>query len=375
MTAPTARLAVLILVALAVAGACVGIVLDQLRGPEWQASTDVLVQVSSVDALLLTGQAATVSNEDIADSAAMAVSQPVLTRVAQQMNEGQDWTDLSARVSALPVASSHVVSITAKATDPEAAVRTSEVVATTVSDIAKERMQAAAAKLSPITSANDSELGRRAQLMTSSLEPLQVIGSGQARQLTPSVQTPISLAIVGMAAGALFIVALALLRPAIRRPRDAQRLVALPSAGFVAPDGGPEVSRLITGLMDGRPNGTFIVCPVDIGAEQQAKEFVRWARARHFDNQAAGVRLIADLVGNVGSKPLRAAEHAGRAAEHESRVLLTADPAGTVLTTRQQTATVAALLVVVPTGTPGRVLSDAVALLATWRPVDAVIVT
>ena len=364
----------LILIGLAIAGACVGVALDQVRGPEWKASTEVLVQVSSVDALLLTGQAATVSNEDIADSAAMAVSQPVLTRVALQMNEGDDWTDLSARVSALPVAASHVVSITAKATDPETAVRTSEVVATTVSDIAKERMQAAAAKLSPIASANDSELARRAQLMTSSLEPLQVIGSGQAEQITPSIQTPISLAIVGMAAGALFIVALALLRPAIRRPRDAQRLVALPSAGFVAPDGGPEVSRLISDLLDGRPTGTIVVCPVEIGAEEQAGEFVDWLRARHLDAQASGVRLIADMAGTVGGKSYRTAEQQSRASELGSRVLLTADPAGTVLRSGQLTAQVAAVLLVVPAGTAGRVLSDATMLLATWRPADAIVV-
>jgi hypothetical protein len=88
----------------------------------------------------------------------------------------------------------------------------------------------------------------------------------------------------------------------------------------------------------------LMVCPVDVDAEKAALELADWTRGQSDAAQAERVQLLAE-------------------------------PTGAVLGARPTPGDAAALLLVVPAGTRNQVLTDAVALLATWRPVDAVVVT
>ncbi|HEY3630213.1 MAG TPA: hypothetical protein VGL21_04910 [Jatrophihabitantaceae bacterium] len=341
-----ARRAVIIVAALTLLGLAAGIALDRIQGPRWNASTAVLLRISSVDSLLLTGQAAPVSVADQVDASALAVSQTALTRAAIELGESKGWTELGTRVSAEPAPSSHVILIKATAPDRDSAQHTADVVAATYVAIMREQLSAAAASMAPPSSPTDyagSELQRRAQLLTGGVQPLQVFHTDKPTKLS-GTQTPVTLGIVGLAAGALVVLALTFLRRTITKPREAQRLVELPAVGFDRPDGGAQASRLVHGLLDDRPDGALMVCPVDVDAEKAALELAEWTRGRSDAAQAERVQLLAE-------------------------------PAVAVLGTRPTPGDAAALLLVVPAGTRNQVLADAVALLAIWRPVDAVVVT
>ena len=112
------RTAITVMLSLALLGVVVGALLGLLRGPEWSSSTEIQVRVASAEALLLTGQAVPISTEDLTDVATLAVSENILTRAAQTLGDGEDWTELGKRVSAEPVAASHLVSITATGVRP-----------------------------------------------------------------------------------------------------------------------------------------------------------------------------------------------------------------------------------------------------------------
>jgi len=183
---------------------------------------------------------------------------------------------------------------------------------------------------------------QRAQVLTSSVQPLEVLRTGTAQQTAPTMKTPVMLAVVGLAAGVLLVIALVFARPVVSRAREAQRLTELPAVPFELPQGGAQVSRMLRRLLESRPQGNLLVLPVDAGAEKAAQQFAEWSRERTL-SAADAVRVVA------GPEPVSA-----------------------VLESRPHD--VAALLLVVPEGTPRRTLADAVALLGTWRPADVVVV-
>lgn len=338
----TSRTAAILLAVLLVLGVGAGIVVELVRTPQWQASTDALIRTWSVESLLLTGQPTPVETEDQADAAVVAVSQTVLSRAAEALDEPGGWTELAERVTAVPVPTSHFVTITATGRDEQTAVRTSEAVATAFAQVMRENLTAAADGLvSTQTGEGDPDIRLRTQLLTWTLQPIQVYRTSQPEQLVPSAQTPVALGVVGLAIGALVILAMTLLRPSVTGARDAQRLLALPAVGF-GPGGEPETARLIARLLEVNPKGALMVAPVTADAEKAGLQLVEWIRQRSDDTD---------------------------------RVQLVAEPTGAVLAAKPRRADVAALVLVVPEGTLRQDVSDAVALLSPWRAVDAVVVT
>jgi hypothetical protein len=97
-------------------------------------------------------------------------------------------------------------------------------------------------------------------------------------------------------------------------------------------------------LLDDRPKGAVLVVPVDADAEKAAQEFVDWARKRSTDVTEA------------------------------ARLSPATEPVGAVLAPRPKVGEVAAVVLLAPRGTPRRTLLDAATLLASWSPVDAVVV-
>lgn len=341
----TARAAAIILTSLTLLGMAAGVVLNLVQGPTWTATTDVLVRAASVDEMLLTGTGYPISIADQIDESALATSQDVLIQAAHELNFPGGLTELQHHVTAAPQGSSHVIEIKATDRDAATAQHTADVVAAIYVTITKQRLESFAASLSPAAGAPaaDSEVLRRAQLVTRTLQPLQVFHGDQPTQLSRA-RAPAALGIVGLAAGALVVLALTFLGPRIDRPRDAQRLLSLPAVHYDRRRGGPAATRLVHGLLNEHTPDELLVCPVDIDAERDAKRFADWTREQQADTSNHRVRLLPE-------------------------------PTSTVIGAQPRPGEVVRLLLVVPRGTSRHVLADTAALLATWRPVDAVVVT
>lgn len=338
------RTAAVLLGVLLVLGVAAGGAIELVRGPQWQASTDALVRAWSVDSLLLTGQTTPVTTADQADAAVVAVSRTVLERAATDLGEARGWEYLSEHVTAVPMPVSHFVTITATGVDGDTAQRISEAVAGAFSTVMRENLTTSAEGLaSTQVGDGDPDIRLRSQLLTSTLQPIQVYRTTQPERITPTVRTPIALGIVGLAIGALVLLALALTRPSVTSARDAQRLLALPAAPFPRPHGGPEAARLIARLLEANPEGVVMVCPVNSAAEKTGLELVEWIRERSPDDA--------------------------------DRVTPVLEPTGAVLDALPRHTAVAALVLVVPEGTARQEVTDAMALLGPWRAADAVIVT
>lgn len=333
----------LLVVGLTALGAAAGWEVEHHRGPQFRASTAVLVQFGAVQGYLLTGQGSQVSTQDVADAATLATSPDVLDLAATRLGHGARGTALARRVSATPQLVSHGVTITATGTSAAEAERTSEAVASATTDTFDQRIKATAAGLADLADGDFRRaIEQRAQVLTSSVRPLQVLQTGTAQQTSPTLKTPIMLGVVGLAAGVLLVIAMVFARPVVSRARDAQRLTELPAVPFELPLGGPGVARLVRRLLDSRPDGQILIVPVEAEAEKLAEHFAEWSRKRT-DSAAEAARIVAG-----------------------------ADPVSTVLEPRPDD--VAAVVLLVPEGTARRTVTDAVALLGTWRPADAVVV-
>jgi capsular polysaccharide biosynthesis protein len=335
----------LLVVGLTLIGGATGWAIEHARGPEFEASTDVRVQFWGIETFLLTGQGGTVSGQDVADAATLATSPDVLDLAATRLSDGRNGHALGATVTATPQLTSNGVTIVATGTTAATAERTSAAVAQAMSDTLQKRIAATADSLQGVNGGDFSSiLQQRAQVLTRSVAPLQVLRTASPVQTGPTLKTAVTLAVVGLAAGVLLMIALVFIRPVVARSSDVQRLTELPTVSFDRRHGDAAAMRLVRRLLDGRPQGQILVVPVDAGAEKTATEFAEWAR-RRTDGPTEAARLVA-----------------------------TVEPLAVVLDPRPARDAVAAVMLVAPQGVSRRVLSDAVALLRTWRAADAVVI-
>jgi len=336
--------AALLVGGLALLGVGAGWAVEHARGTEYEASTDVLVRFWSVESFLLTGQSSPVSSADVADAATLAGSRNVLDKAATRLPGHRTGADLN--VSVVPQATSNALSIVATAADAETARQTSEAVADAMIDALQDRITASAEGMSDQDGSEFSLLlEQRARVLTRSVQPLIALATNEPKQTAPTTALLAAFGIVGLAAGTLLAIGLRFARPTVEAARVAQRLVERPAVAFARDSGSPDAARLVRRLLDDRPRGSILVVPVDADAEKPAREFAEWTRERSRDDDEA-VRIVS-----------------------------VAEPAGAVLAPRPGDAAVAAVLLVVPRGTSRRTLSDAVTLLAPWRPADAVVVS
>lgn len=327
-----------------VAGAGAGWAVEHARGPQWQASTEVLVRFWSVESFLLSGQSTPVSSADVADAATLASSRDVLDRAASRLGDGRTGSDLATEVVVTPSATSNAVSIAATETDPATARKTSEAVAAAMIAALQDRITASSQGLTGVNSDFQTQLRQRVEVLDKSVHPLIALVTTDPQQTAPTKKSLIAFAIVGLAAGTLLVVAVRFTRPTVEEARVAQRLVERPAVPFAPSGDSPEAARLVRRLLDDRPSGSVLVVPVDADAEKTAAAFTDWARTRSSD-AAEAARLV--------SSP---------------------EPVGAVLSPRPGPAEVAAVLLVVPRGTTRRALGDAMTLLGSWRSADAVVV-
>lgn len=340
----TRRGAGLIVVVLTLGGLVGGWLLEHSRGPEYRASTDVLVQFWGIQGFLLTGQSNAVSSQDVADAATLATSPDVLDLAASQLHDGRDGTALASVVSAVPQSFSNGFSIVATGPTATAARQTSQQVAAATSAVLQQRIASTSTSLSALAQGDlVTSIRQRAQVLTSSVQPLEVLRTAAPTAAGPTATTPLMLGVVGLAAGVLLVIVVSFARPVVHRPRDAQRLTELPAIPFSSPEGGPDASRLLRRLLADRPDGQLLIVPVDGASEERAQEFARWARLRTVESRES------------------------------ARIAVVADPVTLVLDPRSP-AEVAAVVLVSPAGVSTRTLSDAVALLRTWRSADVVVV-
>jgi capsular polysaccharide biosynthesis protein len=343
----TVRNAAVVMGVLLVLGTVLGFAADRIRPAEWQASSDVLIRTWSIDSLLLTGQPATLTTADQADAALVAVSEPVLTRALRSLGSDQDWHVFAETVTASPQLSSHVVTITASGPDAATAEARADAVANSFAALRKEQLDDAARGLvASQTGAADESLRQRSQLLIWSTQPVEVFRTAVPEQTSPSTTAPAAGGVVGLAVGALVVLGLSLGRPAIARPRDAQRATGLPAldfdSGAESLDTGAGIARMLTQFDEDGRRGAVLLCPVGAEAEKSAELVAEWARRRGY-----------------GSTP--------------AEVL--PEPTTAVLRTRPKPSAVMTLLLVAPAGTSREALRDAVDLLDRWRRADAVVVT
>ena len=345
-TRGTRRIAALLVIGLTLLGAGAGWAVEAARGPQYEVRTDVLVRFWSIESYLLTGQGNTVSQLDVADAATLAQSRGVLEEAAEQLADGRTAADLSRSVTVTPQLTSNSVTILATDADEGTARATSEAVAVAMIASVRERISDTANSLTGSASGDvTTQLEQRAQALTLSVQPLEALGSSEPEQTSPSGKTPIALAIVGLAAGTLLVIALVFGRPVVARARDAQRLLELPAVDFGRDLNSPHAARMVRRLLEDRPVGSLLVVPVEVDGEKAARQFVDWAAAHTTD------------------------------AAEAARIVLSPEVDGTVLRPRAHQDQVAAVLLVVPAGTVRRDLTDAAGLLAAWRAPDAVVVT
>lgn len=340
----TRWIAGLLVVGLTLIGAAGGWALGRARGPQFTASTDVLVQFWDVQTFLLTGQGGAVSSSDVADASTLATSGNVLDLAASRLDDGRDGAALAQDVTAVPESFGNGITITATGTTASSASRTSAAVAAALSDTIQTRINNSAAGLENGGGDFGTLVRQRAQALSSSVQPLQVLRTAAAQQTAPTMKTPAMLGIVGLAAGVLLVIALVYARPVVGRPRDVQRLTELPAVPFDARSAAPAATRLVRRLLESRPHGRVLIVPVDAAAEKTAEVFADWARDRTESPQEA------------------------------ARLVAVAEPTGTVLDPRPAPGAVSSVVLVVPAGASRRTVADAVALLRTWRAVDAVVV-
>ncbi len=241
----TVRASAVVLATLTLLGVAAGLVVNLAQGPRWNASTNVLVRVASPDDILLTGNAYPISIADQIDASALATSQAVLLQAARVLGERGGLTAMQKHVAAAPQGSSHVIVIQATQPDPVTAQRYADVVAATYVSVTEQQLAAFAASLPPPAPGDTqgSEVLRRAQLITRTLQPLQVFHSDQPTRLS-RVQAPVALGIVGLGAGVLVVLAMTFLGRRIDRSRDAQRLLTPPAVDYHQDGGGTAAKRL-----------------------------------------------------------------------------------------------------------------------------------
>lgn len=335
--------AVLFVLLFTVGGAVAGWAVEHAKGPQFQASTDVLVRFWSVESFLLSDQSTPVSSSDVVDAATLASSLDVLNRAATALDDGRTGAELGNAVEVVPASASNDVNITATASDPATARRTSTAVANAMIAALDDRIKASIAGL-PGGTEFQSGVFQRAEVLMKSVRPLVALTTGPAKQTAPTTKSLVAFAIVGLAAGTLLVLGARFARPTVEEPRVAQRLAQRPAVPFSLNSGSPEAGRLIRRLLDERPRGSILVLPAEADSEKTAETFAEWARA-----QTSSV----DEARRIVTKP---------------------EPAGAVLAPRPNGNEVAAVLLVAPGGTARRTLSDAMSLLKPWRPADAIVV-
>jgi capsular polysaccharide biosynthesis protein len=339
------RAAALVIAVLTTLGLVGGWLVAEVRGPSYDAQTNVLVQFGQVQAFLLTGQSSAVSIQDVADAGTLATSPDVLDLAAERLDDGLDGDDLAALVTATGLSSSNGFTLTATADTAEDAEALSSAVAQATIDTQQQRISDSAASLAALADGDlKTIIQQRAQILVSSVQPLEVLRTAAATNTRSTLVTTLALGIVGLAAGVLLLVGVHFARPVVSRPRDAQRLTERPSVAFEPSQASPEAGALVHRLLETRP-GEVLVVPVDAAAAKSAEVFAEWARSR--------------------------AESTGDG----ERIVVTTEPITAVLAPRPPAPADMAVVLVVPQGVAARTVSDAVSLLGTWRAADAVVVS
>jgi hypothetical protein len=230
-----------VVVLLGVVGAAAGIMVDRVRGPQWSAETGILLRLSSPDMLLMTGLPTSVGVEDLIDASALAKSQDVLARAAGKLGPPVTWSTLAKRVTVEPVGTSHIIKITAKYPTRDQASRAADAVADAYLEATAEQLRATTNALQTVPRPPDpgrqggsdvtADVRSRAVVLANGVTVAQVLRTDEPTQLTPSIMTPITLGIVGLAAGALAAVAVTVLRPGGGSRRRRGATFTVPAVG------------------------------------------------------------------------------------------------------------------------------------------------
>lgn len=358
----TARGAAAIMITLSLFGALLGVLINLAQTPKWTASTSVMVKVGEQDKFALNGEWSSPNFEDQIDLASVATNQDALITVARRLNLPDSLADLQENVTASPKGSSHVIVFSATQPDPELAQRVADAVATNFVEDSQRNMESllqslppvpapasapdddhpAGAEPAPAPPGPDPEIVARASLLSNTIKPLQVFHDDLPSRPSPA-RTPAALAVVGLAAGALVVLALTFLGQRVDRARDAQRLLSLPAVDYDRSGNCPDADRLVSAMLREQPSAELLVCPVDPDSELAAVRFAGWVRKQGEGEDDRVVRLVPD-------------------------------PTSAVVGGRPAEGSVAGLLLVVPRGTPRQSVSDSVELLRTWVPASGVVV-
>ncbi|GAB7193727.1 hypothetical protein NUM3379_44370 [Kineococcus sp. NUM-3379] len=362
--------------AVTLVGALLGLLVSALGETRWEVEATLRLVAPAQDPLLFGGGVnASALEREVADSAALAVSEAVLAPAAARLGDA-DWTTLQDAVEVEPNPGTDILTVLCSADSSDVARERMRAITESFAEVSRQqtvdaasRIASAAAARADNASAGDTQALRdvaaRSQVLADTAQPVQVLTTTDPRMEGPSwfrdAATGAVLALILTAAVLAFRTA----RPAsVSSERDASEILGLP-AGSVR-DGAvlPASRQLIADLRrlssdsTGRP---IVVIPVGVMSRSAADEVAGVLRAHSHDLvQGVPTRTVngRDVNSHVGDGVL---------------VRVTGDPASTVVAPECRTA--GAIVLAVERSTSVRDLRATGRLFPAWdRRPDAVIV-
>lgn len=358
-----------LLLLFAVVGTVAGVVIGRSKSATYVVDEQVLIQTWSIDSLVLSGQASDLTAEDQADATTIATSQAVLQNAVASLGEpGLTVADLRRDVTAESSPTSHFLTLQARAASPSQATARVQAVANAFVAVASDTVLASAKRLADLpanqvgVNSTAETIRVRAQLVLETTKPVVLYPAQNAVKVGVSgSKAGAAGGIVGLAVGALVVVALSFAPPKVLRSADVSSQLALPGLDWVAGREPALSAGLAADLMLQATRGLVVVCPATRSVSGAAEAVARWL------SQAPAHWAL--------ERSLSPPQLAGRHSEPSTpRVALINPPSSGLAGTRPDANLVRSLVLVAQSGTPTADVERAIATLSRWRDVDAMIV-
>jgi capsular polysaccharide biosynthesis protein len=371
--------AIAVMGVLLVLGALVGLFVGRAQDPVYRASDQALIEVWSVDSLVLTGQSSDLTSDDEADAATIVTSRAVLDQAVSALREnGLTADDLRTAITATPSLTSHFVTLSVTGSSSTEASRRLNAVGQSFVKVARTKVLASATRLAALpkaelgTSSAAAAIKARAALVSRTAQPIVLYPAGAPKRVGSGVaSSTIAGAIVGLALGALLVVALSFSPPKVTTAANAFTQLGLPGFAWrvgVGPEGPDQVADLtvIAGA------NLVAVCAAGPDDEPAAQEVCDWLTSHSTPTPDSGPKLVAaDSTARVAGRARSARVEAQRAAP---RVVRLRSPESGMAVVRPDADDVDALLLVCSSGHRTADLERAADALTQWRRIDALVV-
>jgi capsular polysaccharide biosynthesis protein len=381
---PNVLRAVAIMGVLLVLGALVGLFVGHTQAAVYQASDQALIEVWSVDSLVLTGQSSDLTSDDESDAATIVTSRAVLdVAVANLRENGLTADDLRTDITATPSTTSHFVTIAVTGSSSAQASSRLSAVGKAFVKVARNKVLAAATRLAALP---DSQLGSsgsaastiktRASLVAKTVQPVVLYPAGAPKRVGAGVTSSvIAGAIVGLALGALLVVALSFSSPKVATAQGAFTQLGLPGLDWRV-GSGPVGSDQAADLAVIAGADLVAVCAAGPDDEAAAQDVYLWLSEHSAQPAGSAQRLGPLATADAATGRVAGRSRSARSDTHPAtpRVIKMRSPASGMAVARPDAADVDALLLVCASGHRTADVERAADALTQWRHIDAIVV-